>query len=124
MNEETSKLLQQLAAKLGTTTEYLWRVLLSQAPTSATIQLIQTAILFIVIFIFYRLHKKFIKPVKDGNYTSCMYDDMDCISPIMVITGIFLAILLLIDVCCIDNIINGYFNPEYWALDKIISQVK
>lgn len=40
MNEGTERLLTQLAEKLGTTTEYLWAVLLKQAPIDAIGQLV------------------------------------------------------------------------------------
>lgn len=40
MNEQTVKLVEQLAQKLGTTTEYLWNVLIKQAPISAAIDMI------------------------------------------------------------------------------------
>lgn len=39
MEEKTIKLIEQLAQKLGTTTEYLWAVLLKQAPIDATVVL-------------------------------------------------------------------------------------
>lgn len=32
MNEQTTKLIEQLAKELGTTAEYLWTVLLKQSP--------------------------------------------------------------------------------------------
>ena len=37
MNEATAKLIEELAAKLGTTAEHLWGVLVRQAPISATV---------------------------------------------------------------------------------------
>ena len=47
MNDQTALLLKQLADKLGTTTEYLWAVLLKQAPITCTVQLTVIIITFI-----------------------------------------------------------------------------
>ena len=40
MNEQTTILLQKLSESLGTTSEYLWAVLIKQAPISATISMV------------------------------------------------------------------------------------
>lgn len=122
MNEETSKLLQQLASKLGTTTEYLWGVLLKQAPIDATIQLIQTCICLLGFFVLYKIHLQLLKPNKSGRNNA--YDDSDAYGFIMMASFIVLCCILVILFCSIGDIVSGYFNPEYWALDKIIGEVK
>ena len=43
MNEKTEQLLQSLADKLGTTTEYLWTILVNQAKFDVIVSLIQMA---------------------------------------------------------------------------------
>lgn len=60
MNEQTAKLLEQLASKLGTTSEYLWNILLKQAPIDATVTLLQTLFLFFVGWGLWKVHKKLI----------------------------------------------------------------
>ena len=126
MNDNTQKFLEQLAAKLGTTTEYLWGVLLKQAHISATISLIQT--LFVILFgiALYNVHKRLLKKDDEkARYSETAYEKYEEGAVIPMIIGLIIFIILcILCFCCIDNIINGYFNPEYWALDKVISSVK
>jgi hypothetical protein len=110
MNEETAKLLETLATKLGTTSEYLWSVLLKQAPIDATISLFQTAVVF---FIGYLLYKK--RGIVNREYDERL--------PIFVAVAIVWSILSFITIMCIGDIINGYLNPEYWALERILHSI-
>jgi hypothetical protein len=110
MNEETTKLLENLANKLGTTSEYLWSVLLKQAPIDATISLFQTAVIF---FIGYLLYKK--RSIVNSEYDERL--------PIFVAVAIVWSIVSFITIMCIGDIINGYFNPEYWALQRVMDMI-
>ena len=123
MNDNNStKLIEQLAAKFGTTTEYLWGVLLRQAPIDSTINLIQIALVMLFGWFLYKTHKRLMKKDGDGNYARNSYEkyEMGATLP-MVIGAIVFAILIFVSFLCIPDIINGYFNPEYWALNKILS---
>lgn len=124
MDDKTAQLLEKLAAKLGTTTEYLWGVLVKQSAFSATIDLIyfiSSIILGIVIFTY---HRKFSKKIEEGRYADTMYDkhDGNIIIPMIIFTIIFL-VLFIYGICSIPNIINGFFNPEYWALKEILNSI-
>lgn len=117
MNEQTTKLLETLAQKLGTTTEYLWSVLLKQAPIDATITLIQIGIVVLFNIILYKVHKRFIK--------SDAYENYDVGAPIFMV--LMAVILLISDIACmlsLNSVVNGFFNPEYWALREIIGTIK
>lgn len=117
MNEQTTKLIEQLANQLGTTSEYLWSVLLKQASITATTTLIQTIIVLLIGFVLYGLHKKFSK--KTIN-TRSSYEEHDFLGFTMVVVTIIYGLFL---ICCflyIPEIIYGYFNPEYWALNRIL----
>lgn len=48
MNEETSKLIRELADKLGTTAEHLWSVLVKQAPISSATDCVGLIVLWII----------------------------------------------------------------------------
>ena len=126
MNEQTTKLIEQLAQKLGTTAEYLWSVLLRQAPIDATIQLVQTIIVLLFGFVWWRIHKHFSKNVKsEHGYMESGYERHEEIAVVpMMIAGVVFAVALLICFANFDNIINGYFNPEYWALESILRRVE
>lgn len=121
MNSENTKLIEQLAERLGTTAEYLWTVLLSQAQVYAITTSIEIigAIIIGVILIHY--HKKFSQE-KDGN---SLYKEYDLGLPI--IMGVFTIFWLAIAIAgffCISNIITAIVNPEYWALDKLMDTIK
>jgi len=121
MNENTTKLIEQLAEKMGTTSQYLWSILIKQAPVDATITLIQILISIAFALILYKIHKKLSKSDKDGYNR---YDDNEFTVIIMAVALCSVIILLIASFCCIGDVINGYFNPEYWALDKVLHSIK
>jgi hypothetical protein len=122
MNDNTAKLLEQLAAKFGTTTEYLWGALLRQAPIDSTINLIQIALVMLFGGFLYKTHKRLMKKESNGDYAETYYEkyEMGATLP-MVIGVIIFAVFFIASFFCIPDVINGYLNPEYWALDKILS---
>lgn len=122
MNEQTMKLIDQLAQKLGTTTEYLWSVLLKQAPISAITDLIFVAFTIFVGFVIYKVHKLLLSE-NDGE-NSIYYNLEEAAVVPMIFVSIIWAIMFIACLFSIGNIINGFFNPEYWAFDKILSSLK
>jgi len=121
MNEQTTKLIEQLSQKLGTTTEYLWSVLLKQAPIDATVTLFQTLCVMLFGLALWKIHKRLMKKESEDKYSETGYEKYEegAIVPMIIATIIF-AILFTIYFCCIGDIVNGYFNPEYWALERIL----
>lgn len=121
MNEETTKLIDQLAQKLGTTAEYLWSVLLKQAPIDSTVSLIQTICVMLFGFTLWKIHKRLLKKESTDRHADNGYDKYEDFAIIPMIIGtIVFVILFIISFCCIGDIVNGYFNPEYWALERIL----
>jgi len=124
MNDLT-KLLEQLSQKLGTTTEYLWGVLIKQAHISATINLLQTIAVFVFGYGLYKIHRKLLKPESNDRHAETGYSKYQEGAAIpMIIAGIIFTIMAIACFCCLEDIFNGYFNPEYWALDKILDKIK
>ena len=121
MEEQTVKLVEQLAQKLGTTTDYLWSVLLKQAPISALVDLIYFVLVCIGGYFLLKTHKNFSKEV--GGHSSKYYCN-DALAPIMIVVVCIWAILFIIAFFSIGDVINGFVNPEYWALNKILSSLK
>lgn len=121
MNEQTTKLIEQLAQKLGTTTEYLWSVLLKQAPIEATVTLFQTLCVMLFGLALWKIHKRLLKKESEDKYSETGYEKYEesAIGPMIIATIVF-AILFIICFCCVGDIVNGYFNPEYWALERIL----
>ena len=110
-----TKLLEQLAAKLGTTAEHLWGVLIRQARIEAV-----TDIMFILFTIFgvywyYRWVKSF--------YERNPYDDFPEIVG-LIFGGVVSFISTIASIVCLFSIPAELFNPEYWALEKILNVLK
>ena len=125
MDTTTAKLIESLAQKLGTTSEYLWRVLMKQAPISSTVDLIIIIGLIISGIILYKLHRKFSKPYTDQKYSENMYEDLEALVVIpMAFAAMLWGILVIIYFTCIGDIVTGYLNPEYWALHEVLKQIK
>ncbi len=118
--DNTSKILELLAQKLGTTTQYLWLVMINQAKIDAMITLFKYGIMAIVGYILLRLHKKLSLEDKDG-YSS--YDNNEIYGILMFGAAIVYCTLLITALFFIGDVINGFFNPEYWALNKILNYI-
>lgn len=125
MEENTVKLINELATKLGTTSEYLWSILIGQARISAITHLIMTIFIFIGAYLFYKVHIRLSEiPKTDDKYANSKYDENDAYAPIMIFSCVLIFALLL---CCLFNIpdiINGLFNPKYWALREVLDVIK
>ncbi len=122
MNEQTSKLIEQLAQKLGTTTEYLWSVLLKQAPIDAATTLVQ--ILFIALFAWLLIakHNKLSSQTDWGAYDDKGYNNVG-VAALMIVGAAFVFVMTVLCFCSFGDVINGFFNPEYWALKQILSKI-
>ena len=122
MDTETVNLLTELAAKLGTTSEYLWGILVRQAPVAATITLIQIIFTVLSGIFLWKLHKYFSKET-DKRYS--MYDRGNGgLEALMVMFSILILTIGIVLFFAIESMFNGYFNPEYWALNKILNVLK
>lgn len=119
MNDNTVQLLQGLADKLGTTSEYLWSILLKQAPVFAwitTAQYVATLLLLIVLW-------RYRKPI--SNAIKVMVEETEIFGVILVGIGIVcLTLWLIACVCVFESVVTAFVNPEYWALDKVLATVK
>lgn len=120
--ENLTPLLEKLAEKLGTTTEYLWSVLIHQAPISALTDLLYFVLVIIGGIVIFIIHKRLMKKNKYGNNK---YDDSDDgLIVLMVVVTLVWAIIFIVCFFNIGNIITGFFNPEYWALNKVLGLLK
>ena len=122
MNEETTKLLEQLAQKLGTTTEYLWAILVKQAPIDSAITLFQFALIGIFGYALFRTHKWLCASEKYEKSRYEYYEEY-ATYPMAVAFAIF-VILAVFAFFCIEEVIYGFLNPEYWALKRVFSLIK
>lgn len=121
--ENLTLLLKELAEKLGTTTEYLWGVLVRQALINGIIGLIHIAIIILAGIGLWKLHKKFMSDIPDS---SCSYYDEyegDLKIPMSIAVLVFF-LLVLGSFLSLPEIASCFFNPEYWALEQVLESVK
>lgn len=120
MNDQTAALLQQLANKLGTTSEYLWGVLVRQAPIQAWIMAFEYGMTLLAIIVLWRVRKPL------GAWLKKSMDD-DAGPAVFIGSVVFVivaSIWLVACVFCFEDMITAFLNPEYWALNKVLSLVK
>lgn len=119
MNEHTAALLQGLAAKLGTTSEYLWAILLKQAPVYAYVALFQYAVTVLVLVALFRYR------IQVGKFLTTLCEETEALGVIgLIVIGIASIIWLLACVFAFESVVTAFVNPEYWALDKVLDTIK
>lgn len=127
MNEQTLKLIDSLSQKLGTTSEYLWGILTKQARIDSIISIGYIILIAGIGYGLWNVHTKLLKKIPSQNkyeYSSNSYDKHDTVTVIMIIVANVWFIVAIIGLCCIGNVFTGFYNPEYWALDKVLSSLK
>ena len=122
MDDNTLKALTDLAEKLGTTSEYLWGVLLRQAPISSTINMaVMTIFVALAVFFILKVRAKTKAPPATED---CPYPRPDWVDDDGVLAWglsiLFALLVALIVGCSIEAAITGFVNPEYWALHQIL----
>jgi len=117
MNDQIASLLNDLAVKLGTTVEYLWASLLKQAKIEATVQLVMLVATWVALLAtaaaMLRWYRRGIS--KTGENFAIP------ITIVWVVGAMFALVTLFVMPC---NIFTGLFNPDYWALQKVLSLLK
>ena len=116
-----TELLEKLAAKMGTTTEYLWAVLLKQAPISAMTDLMYLIFVVLAGVVLYKLHIKFSEGKDNGR--SIYWQHEEAVMIPMALAIIMWFAFCIISFISIGNMIAGFLNPEYWALHEIMSMI-
>jgi hypothetical protein len=113
MTNETAKILEVLAQKLGTTSEYLWGVLLKQAPISAVTEFIQYAFIIFVCVFWIKKVKIFVGKISNNEWNS---DNWTWI----IITSVIIGMSAIVVFFSFPSTIYALVNPEYWALDMLL----
>ena len=125
MNEQTTKLIEQLAQQLGTTTQYLWAVLIKQAPIDSAVTLLQFILIGVFGYTIFAIHKKLSLTKEYGEYTRTGYSHYEELASIpMFFAMIIFAIVVLCAFFSIPEVFYGFFNPEYWALQQVFKLMK
>ena len=124
MDEQTNALLRDLAAKLGTTIEHLWIVLLNQAKVELIKDVV--TIIFSVLFIAFTIIRHIRLQKKDGYTDKSDHYGMgkDSVVLPMIIAAILSVVFIIMTIICIMDVIDISFNPEYWALKEVTHALK
>jgi len=122
--ENLAELLKELAVQLGTTSEYLWSVLIAQAHIQVITHIYVTVIVLLTAGILFLVHRKLMKPIKEDDRSWNKYDDIEVLAPIMGVLGVIcLGAVIGVAFGIIPELITAIFNPEYWALQEILKQL-
>jgi hypothetical protein len=122
MDKNTETLIRELADKLGTTSEYLWGVLLKQAPISAATDAAAVIILLAVTFYVCRLvFKKTTTPPKteDEPYPEPEWEEAEAFLA-WVVAGCSVVGTTIFVTASIQSVVTALLNPEYWALQQLM----
>lgn len=123
MNDKLQNVLSELAIKLGTSVEHLWKVLVYQAKINVVIDSIWYFLIISIGVILFKLHVRFEKKIEHSTtrYSpSSYYEDQEASGYIM---GILACVWLVSSVMAffsLGDFISAVFNPEYWALNEIL----
>ena len=122
MDEKTLSALTTLAQKLGTTAEYLWGVLLKQAPITGAIELVVMAAWIAAAVWWLRLvQRKTSKPTAstENKYPRAEWEAEGAVFA----WGSVVICWLLVGLCVgptLSSTAAALLNPEYWALKQIL----
>lgn len=122
MDDKTLQALTTLAAKLGTTAEYLWGVLLKQAPITGVIDLAMMAawVLLTVMWCRFVLRKTTAPTPTDED--RCPRADWT--EEAAFFSWASAAVLVLVTALMVTSSFSttaaALVNPEYWALKQIL----
>lgn len=118
MNDQTLVLIEKLAVKLGTTSEYLWGIMLRKARLAVITDLLQYGLVILACIGCYYLWKFAVRKVNgDDNWDFEFYW----------IPGIISGVLLLFLIAIFFSFPNTFyalFDPEVWVLTEILNKIK
>jgi uncharacterized Tic20 family protein len=118
MNDNTTKLLNDLAEKLSTTSDKLWAMLLHQARIQFWTNLIIYAACALISYALYRTCRHlFTRVDKDDQF------EMPATIAV-IISIIFVGVAVIGFLTTLQDTISALVNPEYWALTQILSTLK
>lgn len=122
MDDKTLQALTTLAAKLGTTAEYLWGVLLRQAPITGAIDLaVMAAWVAMAVFLIRLVRRKTTIPADtdEDRFPSAEWEGEDAAFAWAGAVAVALLTALIVG-SKLSSVVAALLNPEYWALKQIL----
>ena len=124
MDDKVVQMLTALAQKLGTTVEFLWAVILRQAPITAATEIATFLLAVVAVGLWHRHVRR--KMAKDPGTGSSEWDCDDDASPPIIWATVLLPWAMLIGAGCqlAPMWVAAFLNPEYVALHEVLRQVR
>jgi len=119
MDEKFQKLIEALAAKLGTTAEHLWGVLVRQAPISGAVDLVLCVVIAAVTVWWVALVKRKTTCPPETKTNRAEWRDEGAFLA-WIVTVIFGVLALISAIVSAQGIVAAFANPEYWALKQLV----
>ena len=122
MDEKTLHALTTLAQKLGTTAEYLWGVLLRQAPITGVVDLLIAVAWVIAVSLWFRfVMRKTNASNKTESNQNPRAEWRDEAAGFAWFSAIIFAVIASLAVTfSLPSIVSALLNHEYWALRQIL----
>ncbi|MCG7383366.1 hypothetical protein [Paenibacillus sp. ACRRY] len=121
MNEELTKYIDQMAAKLGVAASHVYEVVIRQTVISGIVNTVVQVLIMIAIYVAFRKGWRYSRDRWDDWYSDDneFYAVLIWILGGVVCGGIFIA-------CAVTtpDAIMSIFNPEYYAIKTILEAVK
>ena len=121
MDDKYRQLIEDMAAKLGTTAEHLWCVLVTQAPISGAVDMVICIVMAAVTAWWVRLVMRNTTPKTTGPdiYQRAKWVNEDAFAAWFsaVLVGILALTFILVSA---QGIVASFVNPEYWALMRLL----
>ena len=121
MDANSKELIEALSAKLGTTAEHLWGVLVRQAPISGAVDIMLCIfVISLAVWVLYVVNEKTsMKSTDDDRHNWAEWEDESALLAWFVAI-IFCALVIILVGVSADDIVSAFANPEYWALKQLI----
>ena len=120
MDDKTLQALTTLADKLGTTSEYLWGVLLKQAPITGVIDMVTVIVLVVLVVLWARFVQRktsIPKQTENDRYPRAEWENEGAFFSWV---SVFIMVLMVsLMVCRLSTTVAALVNPEYWAFKQI-----
>lgn len=124
MDTDVKQIIEKIAEKLGTTSEFLYNKLVKQAKINAITTLIQVIFILIIgvvltIYMIWQINLGMNYFAESEKYL-IFYITLGIINSIFVLVYVFTACNIIY--YGIDEIIKCWKNPEGWAIDEILNK--
>jgi ABC-type phosphate transport system permease subunit len=103
--------------------DYLWGVLIKQAYVDAIVDLILLIIVAYLGIVLWKTHIWLSGEWKGETHSRYQELEEEAVFP-MIIGAVMWIIIMAVNCSNISNIVTGFINPGYWALNKILHFIK